>query len=174
MNIVMSELPVPENHGHSDEERRSTNGFEAALAAAFRQAANSITVTDLSGNFLEANQAFSSLTGYPREELLKMNIRDLLHSDDQHLHQVHVDTTTPEHCNFELIERLLHKDGRLIWVKNCATRISDRDRGTVVVSMVQDISEEKKIREQARRMQFLVKTARIIFRSLTRRGRSCI
>src|SRR6187431_1808829 len=85
-----------------EDQNSSANAFEGALAAAFRQATNSLTVTSPSGDFLEVNQAFSSLIGYERQDLLKMNMRDLLHPDDHHLHEVLLSATNRDHANFDL------------------------------------------------------------------------
>lgn len=39
---------------------------------------DAITITDTEGNYLMVNQAFSRMTGYTIEELLKMNVSDLM------------------------------------------------------------------------------------------------
>ena len=45
----------------------------------FNNPADSIIIHDLEGNFLEANDIYSKIIGYSKEELLKMNLKQLDH-----------------------------------------------------------------------------------------------
>ncbi|MEO0436294.1 MAG: EAL domain-containing protein [Pseudomonadota bacterium] len=58
------------------EERDSQNRLTEA-AAVFDHSGEGICVIDLESNVLDVNEAFSRITGYPRDEALKMNTKSL-------------------------------------------------------------------------------------------------
>lgn len=58
------------------EERQSQNRLTEA-AAVFDHSGEGICVIDLEGEVLDVNEAFSRITGYPREEALRMNVKSL-------------------------------------------------------------------------------------------------
>jgi PAS domain S-box-containing protein len=145
-----------ENSSHPDGTIQGSGKFEAQLAKAFRQTARSMAIVSAHGRFLEVNQAFCDLTGYTSNELLSCNFQDILHPDDHHLHGFLTSRTNSQQVNFDLIERYRRKDGQTIWVRNFSTLVSEKETEDVVVSMIQDITEEKNVREQERRMHFLI------------------
>ena len=126
------------------------------FSAAFLRASVGMVITDLNGDFVLVNEAFVKLTGYSADELYTMNCKGILHPEDLKGSEERQACIPEGSSSFETVERYIHKDGRLIWVRKFATIVRDEDTGDVVVSILEDITDEKKAREQERRMHFLI------------------
>jgi len=119
---------------------------EERFRAMFEKAAVGITHTDLQGRFVLANPKLCEFTGYTREELLSVSIRELMHPDDVKeslefgLRLLEGATTT-----YEREARLLRKDRATLWV-NVTTSLVRGPDGTPLyfISVVHDISERKR------------------------------
>jgi len=108
----------------------------------FEQATDAIMVTDFSGNFKNVNSSLCTMFGYTKEELLKLNVRDLL--DPGHLE------TKP--LRFDLLaaganvfneRKMVHKNGTIIYVEANSKKFKE-DR---VLAIARDITERKKVEE---------------------------
>lgn len=66
----------------SESEKKSSFSFEHYYDLFFH-ASEAICFLDTEGNFIEVNAAAEKLTGYFRDELLLMNVRDIVHPDDK-------------------------------------------------------------------------------------------
>ncbi len=106
------------------------------------QAADAIFQGDPQGNFLEVNPACLQLTGFSREELLSMNMRDLFAPD----------TLQAKPLRYDLLQQGQHiitersiktKSGKLILVEMNSTMLSDGN----YVSIMRDLSRREKARE---------------------------
>jgi PAS domain S-box-containing protein len=102
------------------------------------------------GRFLEVNPAMEQITGYPREELLQIDVCDLYqHREErqQVLEEIASATgmTTRE-------TRFRKKDGTEITVSNTKVAVRD-DAGQIVYfdGIMEDITERKKVEEQIKR-----------------------
>jgi len=120
---------------------------EARYASLFNYAADGIFITDLEGNYMDVNETGCRLLGYTREEILRMNIRDLLKPE-----------SNPAPIQFDELragravinERLLHHhDGFEVPVEISAKKI-DNDR---LQAIVRDITERKKAEEALQRSE---------------------
>ena len=94
---------------------------------------------DTIGNFIECNEAASKLTGFLREELLRMNMRDLFSSE----------TITTKPLRYDLLKsgkvikterELARKDGKKIIIEMNSKKMED---GTFL-SFIRDITDRKK------------------------------
>ncbi len=55
---------------------------ESSFRMLFEQATDGVFVTDPVGAMLDANEAACAMTGYPRDEILRLTVRDLVHPDE--------------------------------------------------------------------------------------------
>ncbi len=102
-------------------------------------------LVDLEGNILDTNDAYCSMIGYSRDELLKMGIKDVEAIDTQEIIRIqihHIMNTGPVY--FETKHK--SKDGRIIDIEaSCSFQKDDNKRLFV---FMRDITERKKYHEE--------------------------
>ncbi len=101
-----------------------------------------VVVVDENGDYIESNKAATSITGYSRDELLSMNIRDITaaESQDEAAHHFRSLLGTGK-MSVEL--KYIHKDGSIRWWTVDAVKISD-DR---FIGFSIDITDRKQAEE---------------------------
>src|SRR5580765_9101169 len=87
------------------------------LLATFEQAAIGIVHLTLDEQWISVNQRYCEITGYSREEILKMKVEDFTHPDDiaasaDFIRRIR-DGELPE---YKMEKRYIRGDGRVIWV----------------------------------------------------------
>lgn len=102
------------------------------------------------GRFMRINDRYCEITGYSREELLRMGPLDLDHPDDREADRERVakflDGTDPF---YRAEKRYIRKDGSVAWVRVAANLLRDATPGVFhSAAIVEDISERKLV-EQA-------------------------
>ena len=128
---------------------------EALLEQTFEQAAVGIVRTDLERSIISINRKFCEMTGYTKEELLGVNLRQLSHPDDrgkdsglrQQLLAGKIDHLQSE-------RRYIRKDGSVIWVRR-TTSLAQGVANDVshYIFVVEDITA-RRIAEQSYRATF--------------------
>ena len=121
------------------------------LHAMFEAAAIGIGTCSLDGHILEGNSALARMLGYSREELARMNMRDLRPSDFQqeadHLEELKggvLDSLKQE-------SRYCRKDGSSLWGQLTVSVV--RDAGSepaFLIAMLEDTTERKRAAEKSR------------------------
>lgn len=87
---------------------------EMKFSAAFHTSPLSITLAAADGKFVEANQAFCDLTGYPRQEIIGRTIHELGNMNEEMLQAVHRSIAMNSNKSVNGFEiELRHKDGGL-------------------------------------------------------------
>jgi PAS domain S-box-containing protein len=129
-----------------DGEERPVLMLESLTAPAFRGFFDNLGVGGVQiatdGRFLQVNERFVRLTGYPREELLVMRVGDLDHPDDAGPDRERWDAFlhTPG-ADYDVEKRYIRKDGSTIWVHVTAARIPmGRDEMTIAKT-VEDVTD---------------------------------
>ncbi len=84
-------------------------------------------------NFIDVNEATLNLTGYTKEEFLKMKIWDIVHSDHKELIKQRMQDRmqgkdVPTRYEFKVVG----KDGRIIWVDFTAARVIYKEENCVI------------------------------------------
>jgi PAS domain S-box-containing protein len=115
----------------------------------------------LDGRWLRFNQKICEITGYSREELLKMNYQDITHPDDLETDLNYVrQLVAGEIPNFSMEKRYIRKDGSTVWV-NITVSLAREVQGEpkYTIGIVEDISERKQaelqLQEQAQELMQL-------------------
>jgi PAS domain S-box-containing protein len=114
---------------------------EEKRQAILKTALDGFCITDLHGKFLEVNDAYCAMTGYTREELLKMTLNDL----DKHFNPGQLDKLANNIVNQSQVRlETQHrcKDGRLIDIE-VSSRYLDSGEAQVY-SFIHDITHRKK------------------------------
>ena len=139
---------------------------EANLEARHREivehASDFIFTTALDGRITSFNPAGQRITGYTREEALRLNLRDLIAEEDRArgTAALSVVSESPETetatARFET--RFVTRDGRHVWVETCARLILEDGRAAGVLGIVRDISDRKQIEEELKRARDAAET----------------
>ena len=117
----------------------------------FEASKDAIGYTTLDGAILLVNRAFSELTGFSREELLKMNVRDLIPERHKKLrdHVVAQILQTGEPGEYEI--DYLRKNGSQVPVSITVFVVMGNDgKPTGLAAIVRDLTERKHAEEQFR------------------------
>lgn len=113
---------------------------------AFDFAAIGITVSTVEGRWIRLNRAFCHIVGYAEDELLGGAFQEITHPDDlprdlELLRQA----IEGKLDRWRLEKRLLHKDGRPVWVELSAVAVRDAGGAPLhFIAVVEDISERKR------------------------------
>ena len=117
----------------------------------FEASKDAIGYAALDGTILLINRAFSELTGFSREELLRMNVRDLI--PEQHRkqrdHVVAQVLQTGEPGEYEI--EYLRKNGSQVPVSITVFVVKREDGKSIgLAAIVRDLTERKHAEEQFR------------------------
>jgi PAS domain S-box-containing protein len=125
---------------------------EQRLAATYEHAGIAISEVDAHGHLLRVNETTCAITGYSREELLKLTIFDVTHPDDRDS-----DISTFEHQTvapanrYAVEKRLIRKDGGIIWVSVTSSVVRDaRGKFRYGIRVMRDITFQRQAREALR------------------------
>jgi PAS domain S-box-containing protein len=130
---------------------------EKKYKALIEQASDPIMITDEQGNFTDVNSSFCELFGYSKPELLSMNIRSLIDTEQIKQEPMRFD---------ELLEgkhvfsqwRMVHKNGSIIDVEANVKMIPDGR----ILAIARNITERKKAELELRMSE---ETRRLIMNS---------
>ena len=112
------------------------------------------------GRLLDVNPAYCAMSGYSREELLKMRVADLEGAEDEEENRRHM-RAVMEGREERFESRHRHKDGHLFEVEVSAKY--QEARGGIFVVFVRDITERKRVEDALHRNErFLRRLADII------------
>lgn len=114
----------------------------------FENASDAILVHDLEGNITAANEAAVKLTGYSREELVKMNLAALL-SDEMINMAGEVRHKLMEKAPVEqpYEQHLLRKDGSRAVLRLTTSLVTENGRPRGFQHIARDVTEQKKAEE---------------------------
>jgi PAS domain S-box-containing protein len=118
---------------------------EQRLAATYAHAAIGIAEVDEEGRLLRVNETASAITGYSRDELLKMSIFDVTHPDDREWDRdTYRDQAKGKGAGYIVEKRLIRKDGRVIWVDVRSSTVRDATgRFLYGIRVVHEITDRK-------------------------------
>lgn len=146
------------------EQRRAEQALvesERRFRTLIEQATDALYVARMDGSLVEVNAAACRDTGYPREELLRLNVRDLdPESEEQDDHQKFWEDLSM-HEPVTLLRHHVRKDGSRFPVE-IRTAAAHLHGERVVMGFCRDISErieqERRLRESERRFRKLAET----------------
>ncbi len=137
------------------EQIRAQLAKEANLEAHNRDivanASDAIFTTDLDGRFTSFNPAGERMTGFSRDEALRMNLRDLLAGDDAAGLPARLERLRSGDATITFQSRFRRRDGEHLWVETCLSLRREEGRPSGILGVVRDVSERKEVEEELRR-----------------------
>jgi hypothetical protein len=128
---------------------------EQLYRTTFENAGIGIAHLDMRGSFLLANEKLCEIVGMSMEEIREVNILDLIHPDDRDGCRLEVASlVSGERPRISCEKRFISDDGRVVWTHSTVTPFRNRDGGIRhLIMLVEDITERKKMEEEARAIQ---------------------
>jgi diguanylate cyclase (GGDEF)-like protein/PAS domain S-box-containing protein len=125
-----------------------------------------VGLSAVDGGWVHINPAFCRMLGYSQEELKAKTCRDVAFSED-----AHADTAMAEQLfcgelpGYDLEQRFVTKNGRVIWAHVTATLIrNEADKTLHRMLMVEDITERKQALDKVRQLNAELE-ARVVART---------
>ncbi len=128
--------------------RESESRFRSAFESA---AIGMVLLAASTRQFLQANHAFCSMTGYSESELLEKTLRDITHPDDL---PAAVENASPvfsgEKTSCQVEKRFLRPDGVTLWARISLAAIREGDAPPIrVIALVENVTARKDAEERA-------------------------
>ena len=121
---------------------------QTKLSGLFELSPLGIALTDMSGSYIEFNNAFQKICGYPAEELKQLDYWTLTphEYEQQEAAQLELLQKTGRYGPYEKSYR--QKDGKLIPIRLNGMLVNDQSGQQRIWSIVEDITDNKAMREQ--------------------------
>jgi diguanylate cyclase (GGDEF)-like protein/PAS domain S-box-containing protein len=128
------------NQRRADEARRES---EDRYRAIFGSASIGISLSDVDGYVVVANDAYQKMVGYTEKELRLLRFIDITHPDDIETDLgLFAASMAGERGGYQLVKRYIRKDGQTISVRLTVTILRDADgKPTFDLAMVEDVTE---------------------------------
>jgi PAS domain S-box-containing protein len=124
---------------------------EQLLSAIFGQANAGFAQVDLGGRFALVNDACCAITGYGREQLMKLRMQDITHPDDLAGNLEQLRAALAGKNSFVIEKRYVRPDGCAVWVNNSVTVLrSDAGEPIGILAVTTDRTEAKRAEQQLR------------------------
>jgi len=129
---------------------------ERLFRTTFEQAVVGIAHVSPEGRWLRFNQRLCDILGYDREELAARTFDDVTHPDDRDASRVYFERLLAGEVDaFEVDKRYVRKDGAPVWAHLTVSLVrTPGGAPAYTISMVQDITERKRLeRDRARLLE---------------------
>lgn len=134
---------------------------EELYRSTFELAALGVAQVSSTGRFLRVNEKLTRITGYSRDELLKMTFKDITHPDDlaediEQGEKVKAGTLN----TYSIDKRYIRKDGSFIWVSlTVAGARSATGQFKHFISVVEDITARRAAEEVSSKLAAIVESS---------------
>lgn len=135
------------------EERRAAaqlHESEAKLRTIFEGAPIGMLISDATGKVSSANRAFADLVGVMASEVPPLGFHAFTHDEDLSRSVAGLSAVLAgEAPRYELDKRLVRADGRVVWVHETLSRITDAaGRPVCAVALFEDVTERRRVEAQ--------------------------
>jgi PAS domain S-box-containing protein len=136
---------------------------EAQFRAAFEMAAVGHVLVGREGQFLRVNGEICRLLGYTSQELLSMKFSDITFPDDMDQStEIFQSLLSGAQGSYVFEKRFLTKNGEMLWVIISTAAIADAfGQVNSIISVVQDITERKRVEKERDRLLLTERQARL-------------
>jgi len=137
-----------ENRAQLEMSQQELRTSEEKYRELFESAHDAIWLHDLEGSVITANKAAEKLTGYSKEELTAMNVRDFLSDESLKVsQQIENRLLVGEPVEQPYEQSLTRKDGSQAFVQLAASPILSRGGPIAIQHIARDITEQKRLQE---------------------------
>jgi len=136
---------------HEVEARKRVEVSEKKFRDLFEHAGDAIFIHDMQLNFLDINEEACRLTGYSRQELLKMTLPQV-HSPS-HRPNIDSDVSAIRACGQMVVEAEFQTKGGRTFPIEVSLRVIEFEGEQAIMGIVRDISDRKKAEEELRYRQ---------------------
>lgn len=122
------------------------------LLATFEQAAIGIAHLTLAEEWISVNQRYCEITGYSREEILKLKLEDITHPEDVPASREFFGRIRSGELPDKMEKRYVRKDGSVIWVHLTLSIVrSVNGEPLYLVAFIDDVTERRDAQREASR-----------------------
>ncbi|MDB6116493.1 MAG: hypothetical protein JWO08_274 [Verrucomicrobiaceae bacterium] len=123
---------------------------EDKFRSAFAKAAIGMAMTDMEGRYVEANDAYSLITGYSREELTAVTFHEIVHPDDLESNLATMKRLMAgEITDFVMQNRYLRRSGTVVWVRKSVSLVRDQlGSPRRIIALIEDVTVRKRIEDE--------------------------
>ena len=123
------------------------------LLATFEQAAIGIAHLTLAEEWISVNQRYCEITGYSREEILKLKVEELTHPEDVPATREFVARIrSGELPEYKMEKRYVRQNGAVIWVHLTVSIVRSTNGDPLyLVAFIEDITERRQAQHEASR-----------------------
>jgi PAS domain S-box-containing protein len=135
---------------------------EARFRAIFEQAGIGMKIVHYgSGHIQQCNRTLARMLGYTVDELCHLTVKDISHPEDYIKDSKQwLEMIKGKFARFQIEKRYCHRDGKIIWGRLTATLVRDAGgKPLFLIGMVEDITEQRKAREQLEQSAALMRIA---------------
>lgn len=124
-----------------DAQRESEERFRDA----FESSAIGMAIVSIEWNWLEVNESLCQIVGYQREELLRMNVRKITHSDDIDTDRAQITSLLSGKIPYYHIEKkYIRKDGHAICILLSVSLVHNAHGSPLYfITQIEDITQRK-------------------------------
>lgn len=127
------------------ESEQRLKASESLLSAMFERSVVGMAITDADGKFVRTNSFYQQMVGYSENELQLMRFTDnMLPEDIEDNLRLRTQVLSGESESYQMEKRLLHRDGKMLWVRTTSSKIwGEVGQSPLFVGVVEDISDRK-------------------------------
>jgi PAS domain S-box-containing protein len=133
--------------------------------ASFTNTTIGLALISLNHSILEANQAFCSMLGYSKDQLVGVFFKDITYQEDVKISlDQHNKLISGEIDSYHLEKRYIHKQGHLIWVMLNVSIVRNKDNIPLyLIAHIQDVTNRKQaesaVKESEKKYRGLLENA---------------
>lgn len=139
-----------------NQKTRALAAGEARFRAIFEGSPLGNALLDRGGVIVRANTALAEMLGYPPAELQGKTFLDITHPDDRAASLQKAQSLVaglPD--TFDVDKRYVRRDGSILWAHTIVSRIDDAGGSPIIVAVVEDTSEKRRLETQLLQAQKL-------------------
>ncbi|NEP81247.1 MAG: PAS domain S-box protein [Okeania sp. SIO3B3] len=119
---------------------------EEKFRGTFEQTLMGIFFATLSGKIFRVNQAFRNILGYSNADLSKLNLVDIIYSEERQDYEINLRSLLSEKIqNYSTDNRLIHKKGKIIWSYLNISLIKTSQEPKYLIGLIKDITQRKQM-----------------------------
>ena len=162
----------PQKETEKDNKKKALPQNGKRLIELYTHAPTGIVGCSLEGKYINVNEEFCRITGYPKEELLELDIHDLTNPTDLAREtDIYKELSSGQLPFYNIEQRYNRKNGTIIWVGITRSLVRDDDgKPLYTIGVVVDITHRKAVQELLRKSESALQQKNIEMEKLLQQG----